>query len=177
MRSMRPFSPVLSSSLVAFALTAGALLGLGGCGSGSERRPEVTEVRAAEARKLLTSTPWLDHMPAAPNDPIDLLQLDRGGNGVYVRGSQYRGSYDTFRFEATNTELRVTFLDNGAKAKTTYRIERMKRAGFDLRMTLSDSPRGPSVYYGFASSEQLPDAVRAMAAQAAEQTRSERAAQ
>jgi hypothetical protein len=163
MRAMRHLSLVLTSSLVAVGLTAGLTAG---CGSASERRPEATEVSAAEARKLLTSTPWLDHLPSAENDPIDLMQLERGGNGVYVRGNQYRGSYEVFRFEATEEELRLTFLDNGGKAKTRYRIERMKRGGFDLRMTLSASPRGPSVYYGFEPSRQLPAAVAERAAQA-----------
>jgi hypothetical protein len=168
MSAMRHLRPVVLASALALALTAGA-------GCGSERRPEATDVSAAEAQKLLTSTPWLDHLPAAENDAIDLLQLERGGGGVYVRGSQVRGSYEVFRFEATGEELRMTFLDNGGKAKTRYRIERLKRKGFELRMTLSASPRGPSVYYGFEPGRQLPAAVSAMAAQATE--RSERAAQ
>ena len=140
-----------------------ALAALAACGGGSsDSQPEATEVSAEEAQKLLTSTPWLDHMPAGESDPIDLLILDRRSNGVYIRGSAYRGTYDNFRFEATEDELRVTFLDGGAKVKTKYKIERMKRHGFDLRITFTTSPRGPSTYYGFNSGSQLPERVKAI---------------
>lgn len=142
-----------------------AVLGLAvltSCGSDEARQEEVIPVSAAEARKLLASTPWLDHMPAHEGDPIDLLQLDPRGNGVYVRGSAYRGTYEVFRYEATNDELRLIFLDGGARAKTHYRIERMKRKGFDLRLTFTESPRGPAAYYGFESGRELPAAVRAV---------------
>lgn len=141
------FAAALFSSFVGLALPA--------CGS-SETKPEATEVSAEEARKLLASTPWLDHMPAGESDPIDLLIMDRGGQGVYIRGSAYRGTYDGFRYEATDDELRVQFLDGGAKVKSKYKIERINRQGFDLKLTFTTSPRGPSTYYGFASGRELP---------------------
>lgn len=163
---MRHLPSALTSSLFALALTGSGL----GSGCGSEaKRPEATEVSAAEAKELLRSTPWLDHMPAGEKDPIDLLQLDRSGKGVYVRGNVFRGTYEMFGYEATDAELTMKFLDNGGKAKTRYRIERMQRNGFDLRMTLSASPRGPSVYYGFEPGRgALPAAVKAIAATAAQ---------
>ena len=148
--------------LIALPAAVLGLVVLPSCGSDGARQEEATAVSAAEARKLLASTPWLDHMPAHEGDPIDLLQLDPRGNGVYVRGSAYRGSYEVFRYEATNDELRLTFLENGARAKTGYRIERMKRKGFDLRLTFTDSPRGPAAYYGFESGRALPAAVQAI---------------
>lgn len=145
-----------------FLLTATlGVASLSACfGSDEAKSSEPQEVSAAEARKLLASTPWLDHMPAAENDSIDLLQLDPRGNGVYVHGNAYKGSYEVFRYEATNDELRLTFLDNGARAKTGYRIERMKRKGFDLRLTFTASPRGPAAYYGFENGRALPPAVQ-----------------
>jgi hypothetical protein len=154
------------TSLPAALLTCAVLGGLGlsaaGCGSDAADASRGVELSAGEARKALTATPWLDHMPASEADPIDLLQLDRRGRGVYVRGSAYRGTYDTFRYEATNDELRVEFLDGGARTKTGYKIERMKRKGFDLRLTLTASPRGPAVYYGFEGKSELPAAVQAV---------------
>lgn len=155
-------SSISSSTSVPLLLTAAlGLASLPGCFGSDEARPaEPQAVSAAEARKLLTSTPWLDHMPAGESDPIDLLQLDARGNGVYVHGSAYRGSYEVFRYEASNDELRVTFLENGARARTGYRIERMKRKGFDLRLTFTDSPRGPAAYYGFEGGRALPEAVQ-----------------
>lgn len=120
------------------------------------------EVSAKDAAQLLTQTPWLDHLPAHEGDTIDLLQLDRRGQGVYVHGNAYRGSYEVFQYEATRDELRLRFLDGGERAKTGYRIERIKRQGFDLRLTLTDSPRGPAAYYGFDSRRAVPAAVRAV---------------
>jgi hypothetical protein len=123
---------------------------------------ESMQISAAEAQRLLSQSPWLDHMPADHADSIDLFQFDSRGQGVYVHGSQYRGSYELFHYEATREELRMVFLDGGAKAKTRYRIERMKRGGFDLRLTFSDSPRGPSAYYGFDNRRELPAEVSAV---------------
>jgi hypothetical protein len=158
MRASLVSSPISKPLLLSAAL---GLASLAACSGSDEARSEEPQaVSAAEARKLLTSTPWLDHMPAGESDPIDLLQLDTRGNGVYVHGSAYRGSYEMFRYEATNDELRLTFLENGARAKTGYRIERMKRKGFDLRLTFTSSPRGPAAYYGFESGRALPDAVQ-----------------
>lgn len=162
---MRHLRSVLPASLFALAIAGSG----SGCGS-EESRPEATEVSAADAKKLLSSTPWLDHMPAGEKDAIHLLQLDPRGKGVYVNGNVFRGTYELFDYVATSSELRVTFLDSGDKAKGSYRIERMKRKGFDLRLTLSPSPRGPSVFYGFEQGQAMPDAVKSIATTAAQRT-------
>lgn len=129
---------------------------------GGESAAPAAVVSAREAARLLTETPWLDHLPAHESDTIDLLQFDRRSHGVYVHGNAYRGSYEVFQYESTRDELRFVFPDGGERARTGYRIERIKRQGFDLRLTLTDSPRGPAAYYGFERGRQLPAAVRAV---------------
>lgn len=145
------------------SIFVGMMVLAGGCqlACQGERQGGAT-VSAREAARLLTQTPWLDHLPAHEGDTIDLLQFDRRGQGVYVHGNAYRGGYEVFQYEATQDELRLVFLESGEQARTRYRIERMKRGGFDLRLTLSDSPRGPAAYYGFDNRRELPASVRAV---------------
>jgi hypothetical protein len=127
------------------------------CGSSDS---EISEVGGAEARRLLSSTPWLDHLPADEVDIIHLLQFDRRSQGLYIHGNAFRGNYDAFVYEATGDELRLTFQADRSRASTRYRIERMKRGGFGLRLTLADSPRGPAAYYGFDQQQDVPAAVQ-----------------
>jgi hypothetical protein len=150
----------LFASGIAVASMA-ALASLSSTGCHSSRAP-AESLTAAEAAKLLATTPWLDHMPAHEGDTIHLLQFDRRARGVYVNGSAHRGAYDTFTYEAQGDQLRVAYLQDGVKVNTRFRIERVKRAGFDLRLTFNDSPGGPSAYYGFSKPRQLPAVVRAM---------------
>ncbi len=152
---MKTWRRILAPLLLAAALVAPLACG------GESAAPAIA-VSASEAARLLTETPWLDHLPAHESDTIDLLQFDRRSQGVYVHGNAYRGSYEVFQYEATRDELRLVFPDGGERARTGYRIERIKRQGFDLRLTLTDSPRGPAAYYGFARGRQLPAAVRAV---------------
>jgi hypothetical protein len=160
---MRPrLVPSLTASLHRTMLVAalGPLVAASACHARDDQAAE--QVSERDAKRLLHETPWLDHLPADEHDTIDLLQFDRRAHGVYVHGSAYRGSYEAFQYEATGDELRLTFLDGEVQAKTRYRIERIKRGGFDLRLTLTHSPRGPSAYYGFDSRRELPESVRAV---------------
>ncbi|MEZ4363554.1 MAG: hypothetical protein R3B48_25485 [Kofleriaceae bacterium] len=139
------------------ALLSIALLALVSC---SRPSSDATEVSERDASRLLYATPWLDHMPAHEGDAIELLQFDPRHNGVYIKGNAYRGGYDVFRYERTRSQLKLTFPADGEVAETGYRIERIKRGGFDLRLTLTDSPRGPSAYYGFEQRRELPESVQ-----------------
>ncbi len=136
-----------------------ALPSASGCSSRSQ--PEATEVDPDEAYELLVNTPWIDHMPADERDELHILLFDREGFGGYVNGTPFRGSYDIFEFDEDRGLIELTFLQDDATAKTKYRVERMSRKGFDLRVTFSSSPRGPKSYYGFDEAHAVPEAVRA----------------
>ncbi len=159
--SSAPFLAAARTRAVGLGLVAALATSLAACGSSSSD-DEQPPVSARDAQRLLTQTPWLDHLPAHEGDTIDLLQLDRRGQGVYVHGNAYRGSYEAFRYTASSDQLELEFLDSQQRTSTGYRIERFRRQGFDLRLVLSDSPRGPSVYYGFDPRRGIPAAVRAV---------------
>lgn len=171
---MRPLRSPGPRALLATVLVFGAA-GLAGSGCGSSSQPEATEVSPEEAYQLLINTPWLDHMPADETDLLHVFVFDREGFGGYVNGSLYRGSYDVFQFDESDDgkggKLELTFLQDSAKAKTRYRVERMSRKGFDLRLTFSASPRGPKAYYGFDESRAVPEAIKARAAAALRATK------
>jgi len=114
-----------------------------GCGRGDE-----PAVRAGDAPAILESTPWLDKVPERETDVIHVYAFGRG-EGVYVSGNAYKGTYEAFRFFAEDDRLRLRFLDENKSYDARFKIESVKHRIFDWKLTLDDPPRGPKVYYGF----------------------------
>lgn len=120
-----------------------------GCGR-DDAAPAATPVPARDAVKILESTPWLDKAPESETDTIHVYAFARG-EGVYFVGNQYKGSYEAFRWFAEDDRLKLRFLDENKTYKTSFAIQEIDDRLFDYKLTLSGSPRGPKVYYGFAS--------------------------
>lgn len=145
LRSLWPF-------LFAFALIAG-------CG----RTPTAEVVSDGEARRLLVDRSWIDHNPRDKADRIYVYRFTPSmGGGVFQDRTLFVGSFELFFFTVEGSTLRFLFPQNGDKREATFRIEKLPRTGrddFDLRLTLTNSPRGPAVYYGWS------DATRSSGAQ------------
>jgi hypothetical protein len=118
-----------------------------GC-RGGESSDNAVEVADSEAAEIIESTPWLDKAPEAPEDNFSAYVFQQEV-GVFVSGSQYRGSYDLFTYQISDKAVAFKFLADGKGAKSKFKLERVSKGPFDLRLTLKDSPRGPKVYYGF----------------------------
>lgn len=138
-------------SVLAAVLVVSAVGAVAACGSDAPVASAV-EIADREARAVLESTPWLDKAPEAPNDIFSAYIFQRG-EGVFVNGNQYRGSYDVFRYvvgTGVNAKrLEFTFLADLKAATSKFKIERVSNGPFDLRLTLKNAPRGPKVYFGF----------------------------
>ncbi len=140
-------------SVLAAVLVVSAVGAVAACGSAAPASSAV-EIADGESLAVLQSTPWLDKAPEAPDDNFAAYVFARG-EGAFVSGNQYRGSYDVFRYVlgtgANAKRLEFTFMADLKVAKSKFKIERVSNGPFDLRLTLKDAPRGPKVYFGFDS--------------------------
>lgn len=136
-----------------------------GCGR-DDASPPATRVEGRDAVRILEGTPWLDKAPERETDVVQLYAFARG-EGIYFVGNQYKGSYEAFTWFADATEdgdeLRLRFLAENKTYKTRFTIEEVDDRVFDYKLTMAGSPRGPKVYYGFASHRDVPAAVQRLA--------------
>lgn len=143
---MRP----LARLALAFALVASFA---GGCRRGNQS--DGVPVDAGEARRLLVERNWLDVMPESKDDRLHVYRfVPKMGGGVFQDRTLFVGTFELFLFETTEREIRFRFPNTGEKRAAPFRIERIPpegRDGFDLRLTITGSPRGPGVYYGWSN--------------------------
>ncbi len=117
---------------------------------GRDEAPAPRTIHGGDAVRILENTPWLDKAPEHETDVIQLYAFARG-EGLFFEGNQYKGGYEAFAWFAEDDELRLRFLAENKTYKTRFTIERVDDRVFDYKLTLSASPRGPKIYYGFAS--------------------------
>lgn len=126
-------------------------------------------VPAEEARRLLIDRNWIDEMPKGDRDRLHVFRfIPQMGGGVYQDRTIYAGSFELFRFDATGEEIRFYLPHQREHAQAQYRIDVLQpgeKEGFDLRLRLDKSPRGPATYYGWRSENQrsLADLDRSLA--------------
>jgi len=130
----------------------GKLVFVGLLVAGCHHRPPAA-VPVAEARALLLNRNWLDVAPKHRDDKLRVFRFvpDMGG-GVYQDRTLFFGTFELFRFEASGEEIAFDLIHTNETRRSRYHIERIQPAApgdFDLRLTLADSPRGPSVYFGW----------------------------
>ncbi|MCW5806168.1 MAG: hypothetical protein KIT31_27635 [Deltaproteobacteria bacterium] len=129
-------------------LLAALGLSLAACKSSS-----TTAVSSDEAKDLLVERNWLDRMPETDREKLHVYRfVPSMGGGVYQDRTLYKGTFELFQFEHTGDEIRFNLLETGDKVTSRYRIEKVDGPEpFDLRLTITDDPRGPRVYYGMRS--------------------------
>ena len=116
------------------------------CSSGHRTR----QVDPARAQSLLIDRNWIDVMPQSPRDRLHVFRfVPSMGGGVFQDRTLYRGEFELFTFDAHDGALAFTFPETGEMMRTAYTIEDVDGPPpFDLKLTIANSPRGPSVYYG-----------------------------
>jgi hypothetical protein len=106
-----------------------------------------------EARTLLIDRNWIDHLPADTKERLHVFRfVPSMGGGVFQDRTLFFGTFELFQFRHTGDQITFDLLHTGDQKTSRYHIEAItpsEPGGFDLRLTLSDSPRGPSVYYGW----------------------------
>lgn len=107
-------------------------------------------VPADEAADVLINRNWLDVWPQSKDERLHVYRFTPAmGGGVFQDRTLFKGTFELFRFEIDGTVLELDLPETEERVRTEFRIERVSGPEpFDLRLTLSDSPRGPAVYYG-----------------------------
>jgi len=130
------------------------VLGLGSALLGCHRAQDGTPVDGRSARRVLLDRNWLDVMPKTKDDRLHVYRfVPKMGGAVFQDRTLYLGTFELFLFETTEREIRFRFPHSGESRNAAFRIERIApegRDGFDLRLTITGSPRGPGIYYSWS---------------------------
>jgi hypothetical protein len=116
----------------------------------SSSHSKTKTIAGDEARTLLIDRNWIDRMPETNRDRLHVYRfVPSMGGGVYQDRTIFKGTFELFMFEATDTELRMVLPETNDRVTVPYRIEAVDGpAPFDLRLTIDGDPRGPKKYYG-----------------------------
>lgn len=127
-------------------LVAASLLVAAGCSSS----PETRQLPATAAADLLENRNWLDAWPESDREQLHVYRFtpDMGG-GVYQDRTLFAGHFELFVYRIGEGELHIEWPHTKERETLAFTIEEVKGPEpFDLKLTLPDNLRGPSVYYG-----------------------------
>jgi hypothetical protein len=123
--------------------------------AGAQAAFDIEPNKPVNARAIL-SRAWFDKYPRTGKDEVKLWIFFAGGLGIYETGSSWKLSLEIFDFERQGDSVALEFLQDGKKASTKFSIATCDDVPpFDVCLTLTDPPRGPTKYYGFASEEEM----------------------
>jgi hypothetical protein len=110
-------------------------------------------VSSKEAQTLLIDRNWIDRMPETEKDKLFVYRfVPSMGGGVFQDRTIFKGTFELFMFEATEREIRFVLPETKEKVTSKFLIENVDGpAPFDLKLTITDDPRGPKTYYGMRS--------------------------
>ena len=125
---------------------------LASCSSSSKDAPS-RALPASEATSLLLDRNWIDRMPETHQDKLFVYRfVPSMGGGVFQDRTIFKGTFELFMFEATEGEIRFVLPETKEKVTSKFTIENVDGpAPFDLKLTITDDPRGPKVYFGMRS--------------------------
>jgi len=103
---------------------------------------------AEAANRLLADRLWLDHLPRSDKDTVQIFAaLSNGSLGVFQATSQWRGSHELFRYEASGSDLRVIYPQTGDREAVRATARRCTEKQMDFCLELEGASRGVKKYY------------------------------
>ena len=119
----------------------------------SSNEPPSRAVSSKEAQSLLIDRNWMDRMPETDRDKLYVYRfVPSMGGGVFQDRTLFKGTFELFMFESTDGEIRFVLPETKEKVTSKFTIENVDGPKpFDLKLTITDDPRGPKVYYGIRS--------------------------
>ena len=124
----------------------------------SSSHPENKTLSGDEARKVLLDRNWLDRMPQTDRDRLHVYRfVPSMGGGVFQDRTIFFGTFELFAYEQDGQRIRFNLLHTGEKKTSTFAIEALDKPGpegVDLKLTISDDPRGSKTYYGWRKETQ-----------------------
>ena len=109
-----------------------------------------TEVDAEKSKQLLLDRNWIDRMPETKDTRLHVYRfVPSMGGGVFQDRTLYKGTFELFKFEVGKGEIRFDLPETNDKVTSKFTIEKVDGPKpFDLKLSISDDPRGPHVYFG-----------------------------
>lgn len=100
------------------------------------------------ANRLLADRIWIDHVPRSDKDTINVFAMvGEQAAGVFQATSQWRGSYEVFRYEADGADLRVVYPQTGDREAVRAKAKRCTEQGMDFCLEIEGASRGVKKYY------------------------------
>lgn len=116
--------------------------------------PDSPRLSTQDARDVLIDRNWIDRMPETTRDRLHVYRfVPSMGGGVYQDRTLFKGTFELFMFSVERDDHIVfTLPETQQKVVSQFAIDKVTGPGpFDLKLTISSDPRGPSVYYGIRS--------------------------
>lgn len=132
--------------LVVVVLVAAASVWSWKRGGGSN---EAANGAAGEAiHRLVANRIWIDHVPKSDRDTINVfVAVSEHAVGAFQATSQWRGSFEAFRYEANGGELRLLYPQTGDREAVRAKAKRCTEQGMDFCLELEGASRGVKKYY------------------------------
>jgi len=92
---------------------------------------------------------WIDHLPRAPREKVDVLIVLRemGNLGVFQHTSAYEGRYSSFEWTSDGAgKLDLTLLQSEKESSIRYKVGREGCEPFDWCLKVEGAPLGPKRY-------------------------------
>jgi hypothetical protein len=103
---------------------------------------------AVTANRLVADRIWIDHVPRNDRDTINVFAaISEHSAGVFQATSQWRGSFEVFRYEASGGELRLIYPQTGDREAVRAKARRCSEQKMDFCLEIDGASRGVKNYY------------------------------
>lgn len=100
------------------------------------------------SNRLLADRIWIDHVPRSDKDTINVFAVvTEHAAGVFQATSQWRGSFEVFRFEANGADLRLLYPQTGDREAVRAKAKRCTEQKMDFCLEIEGASRGVKKYY------------------------------
>ena len=102
----------------------------------------------ATDNRLFADRIWIDHIPRNERDTINVFAaISEHSVGVFQATSQWRGSFEAFRYEANAGDLRIVYPQTGDREKARVKARRCDDGQMDFCLEIDGATRGVKKYY------------------------------
>jgi hypothetical protein len=103
---------------------------------------------AAKPDRLLVDRIWIDHIPRNDRDTIQaFIASSEDARGMFGASSQWRGSFELFRYEGHSAELRLAYPQTGEREAVRVTARHCAEHDMDFCLELKGASRGVKKYY------------------------------
>ena len=91
---------------------------------------------------------WIDHLPKNDKDIVHVFAaISEEPVGIFQAQTQWRGSYELFRYEAHGDQIRFLYPQTGEREKARLRARECSDKGMDFCLQIDGASRGVTRYY------------------------------